>query len=270
MIGASGPGGFRPASRPRAGPLPQRNRSSASGRWSGRRPGPVLGGDEALEARGQPRPASPASLSRARSAAAATSSAIAIAVAASSRPSRSRRPAPVVERLEAGAADRDVGLAEAPGSAEAVGDHDRGRAAAARPDLAADPPGRASGSSGSSATRSVARDVRGVDAGVGADEPRPVSTISTPGSARIDLPRLAEDQLDHARVLARAARRAPSARSAARRRRGRRPVPPPSRRPSGRSTTTSPSARPSARASAISAPRSVALARPRRDPVDRW
>ena len=51
-------------------------------------------------------------------------------------------PAPVVERDEPGAADRDVGLAMSPGPAEAVGDDDRGPGAGGGLDLRAQPPRR--------------------------------------------------------------------------------------------------------------------------------
>ena len=92
----------------------------------------VVVGDVALEAaRRRPRArASPCA--RARSAAAAAWSATAIHVARSSRPRASVRAAPVLERREAGDADRDVGLAVAPRAAERVGDDDGGARRRAR------------------------------------------------------------------------------------------------------------------------------------------
>ena len=115
----------------------------------------VVGADEAPQPPHHAPPGRPASLSRARSAAAATWSATATAVAASSRPC-GPAPAPVVERRQSRAADRDVGLTEPPRPPEAVGDHHRrprrprprrSRARIRRAD--------ASGSSGSRATRSA-------------------------------------------------------------------------------------------------------------------
>ena len=146
-------------------PLPARTRQVAlsgaglaeevfgSARRSAAAPGPSLVADVARQA-ATTAAGTPLALSRTRSAAAAASSAIAIAVAASSRPSASRAPAPVVERRKPGAADRDLGLAEAPGAPEAVGDHHRGRRRRRRAISARIRRAEASGSSGSSADAS--------------------------------------------------------------------------------------------------------------------
>ena len=72
---------------------------------------PVVGDDVALEPAHAAPPARASPCARTRSAAAAASSAIAITVACSSRPVGVRPPAPVLQRREAGAADRDLALA---------------------------------------------------------------------------------------------------------------------------------------------------------------
>ena len=178
------------------GPRPRAAQGAAA-------PGPSSARHEALQAREPRRPGSLRLLARARSAAAATSSATAISVAASSRPSPVAAPAPVVERRQPGAADRDVGLAQPPRPAEAVGDHDRRARRRCRGDLGADPPRRGVGVLGQqrhafvAAGRSRRRCRRWRRS-----SRRCVSTISTPRSARITLAALAQDQLDQARVLA--------------------------------------------------------------------
>ena len=101
------------------------NRSSRLRAEQRAAPGPVVGGDVAPGAADEHHRLLMPSLVRARSAAAASSSATAIHVALQLAAGRVRAPAPVLERREAGAADRDVALAVAPGAAERVGDHDR-------------------------------------------------------------------------------------------------------------------------------------------------
>ena len=120
-------------------------------------------------------------------------------VAVSSRPSASRCAAPVVERREPGAADRDVGLPEAPRAAEAVGDHDRGRRSPSRGAHAscAEP----SGSSGQQADDVVARHVRLVDARVRAHEPVARARDQHAALGAQHLGALVEHHLHHARVL---------------------------------------------------------------------
>ena len=113
-------------------------------------------------------------------------------------------PAPVVERRQAGGADRDVELAVAPGAPEAVGDEDGGpRARSARCRRARSSRAAPSGSSGSSTTTSVLgrRWTRRCPA-LAQTKPWRVRTISTPRSARTQLGRLVEDRLHVARVLA--------------------------------------------------------------------
>ena len=144
----------------------------------------------------------PLSLSRTRSAAAAASSAIAIRVASSSRPSASRAAAPVVERGEAGAADRDLGLAQPPGAAEAVGDRRPRPDARRRADLGADAAGRGVGVLGQQADRVRLGQVGAVDAGVGADEAVVGLDDQDAALGAQHLAALLEDQLDQGRLLA--------------------------------------------------------------------
>ena len=89
------------------------------------RAGAVLRRDEARRGRAAAPPGTRSSLPRTRSAAPAAWSATAIQVARSSRPSASRRPRQSSSALQAGEADRGLGLPVAPGAAERVGDHDR-------------------------------------------------------------------------------------------------------------------------------------------------
>ena len=106
--------------------------------------------------------------------------------AVSSRPSASRLAAPVVERREAGAADRDVDLAEAPRAAEAVGDDDgRARRRAARASAARSAPRRARrGPSGSRHTMSSPGTFDWSTPAFAHTRPWRVRVISTPRSAR--------------------------------------------------------------------------------------
>ena len=93
--------------------------------------------------------------------------------------------APVVERREAGAADRDLGLAQPPGAAEAVGDRrppTRRRAAAAI--SARMRRAEASGSSGSRQTVSGSGRLEVSMPALAQTKPWRVSTIRTPRSAR--------------------------------------------------------------------------------------
>ena len=175
------------------------------------------------------------SLSRTRSAAAATSSATAITVAASSRPMRSRRPRQSSSGSQAGAADRDVRLAEPPGAAEAVGDH-HGRARR--------PPRRAI------SARIRRAEASGVLGQQGDAIRRREFEASMPALAQIQPLRVSDDQdaalgahhaagsrTGPARPGAGPCRAARPARWPARRaprRRARAPAPRPSRRPSGR------------------------------------
>ena len=82
-------------------------------------------------------------------------------------------PAPVVERRQPGAADRDVGLAEPPGRPKLSAITTAGRGARTPPASSrADPARRGVGVDGQQGDSVVAGDVRGVDAGVGADPAR--------------------------------------------------------------------------------------------------
>ena len=110
-------------------------------------------------------------------------------------------PAPVVERREAGAADRDVGLAEAPRPAEAVGDDDRGPGAGGGLDLGAQPPGGGVGVLGEERDGVGRGDVGGVDPGVGADPSAVGLRDQDAELGADDPPALAQDELHHARVL---------------------------------------------------------------------
>ena len=95
-------------------------------------------------------------------------------------------PAPVVERREPGAADRDLGLAEAPGAAEAVGDRSTPtRGAARRAAISARiRRAEASGSSGSRQTVSASGRLELSMPALAQTKPCLVSTIRTPRSAR--------------------------------------------------------------------------------------
>ena len=137
------------------------------------------------------------SFARARSASAAAASATASQVARSSMPARVGAPAPVVERLHPGEADRDVELTVAPGAPEAVGDQHAdaraGQLAQARADA------RAPSRRGRAAARSACRASAALEASTPAlaqTKPWCVRQISTPRSARSDLGGLVEHDLD--------------------------------------------------------------------------
>jgi len=149
------------------------------------------------------------SFARARSAAAAAASATASQVACSRRPRVSLRPPPVIQWLHAGEADRNVELSVAPGAAEAVADQDRGRRAAAAVAIdqdgaqaLADPPGRGVGVAREQHEHVGAGAVRGIDAGVGADEAVACAADENSSLGAQDLRGLVEHHLDRARVLA--------------------------------------------------------------------
>ena len=119
----------------------------------------------------------------------------------SSSPARVGAPAPVVERLHPGEADRDVGLPVAPGAAERVGDQHRRRGLArAAGELAQARADRARGGVG------VAREQHDACSGAGALEastpalahtkPWRVRQISTPRAARRSSCGLVEHDLD--------------------------------------------------------------------------
>ena len=92
--------------------------------------------------------------------------------------------APIVKRNQAGAADRHIGLAKAPWSAEAVGDHDRGSCARGGQDLGPRRRAEASGSSGNSATRSSPGTFDVSMPAFAQTSPLRVSTMRMPRSAR--------------------------------------------------------------------------------------
>ena len=115
--------------------------------------------------------------------------------------------APVVERGDAGAADRDLGLAEPPGAAEAVGDDDAYPPRRCGLDLGPDPPGGCIGVLGQQRDRARLGQVRAVDPGVGADEAMVGLDDQDAALGTQDAPALGEDQLDQRRVLAERPRR---------------------------------------------------------------
>ena len=138
---------------------------------------------------GRPRPetiapGTPESLSRTRSAAEASSSASAITRRRELAAMLIAPAAPVGERREAGAADRDVRLTDPPGAAEAVGDHDRGGGARSLGDLAADAPRGGVAVLGQQRDRGPPRGWRSRCRRSAQTQPPRVSVISTPRSAR--------------------------------------------------------------------------------------
>ena len=241
-------------------------------RWSAGGARAVLVGPEALGAADQPRRLAASPSSRARSAAAASWSATAIAVAASSRPSASARPRQSSSGDDAGAADRDLRLAEAPRPAEAVGDHDRGAGAPPRAASSARiRRAEASASAGSRATVSVAGDVGGVDARVGADPAAVRSRRSAPPrvarTTRRDSARISSTSRGSRSSLARRVRRASAPGSTVARGRGSGPRP--WRRPSARRRRSSPSASSSPVRGGRAGDQRRRARRPRRPPAAR-
>ena len=146
----------------------------------GRAPGPSSERHQVAAGRRRSRRARPESLSRTRSAAEASSSASAITRRRELAPMPVAPAAPVGERRQTRAADRDVRLTDPPGAAEAVGDHHHGwgdpglrrsRCRIRRAD--------ASPSSGSSETRPSSRLEESMPA-FAQTQPASVSVIRTP------------------------------------------------------------------------------------------
>ena len=109
--------------------------------------------------------------------------------------------APVLDRLQSGDADRDVALADPPGAAERVGDHDSGGDSGQLSEAVSQDLCRLVGVDREHHDRVLARDVGRVDAGVGADE-AVVGLADQDAADRADqLLRLVEHDLDVARVL---------------------------------------------------------------------
>ena len=228
------------AQLPLAGQPAQRNRSSARGRRRAAAPGP----SSSVTRRPRPRtrrPASRLALSRTRSAAAATSSATAIAVAGELATVGVGTAAPVVERRQPRASDRDLGSGRAAR---------RGRscrrspppvdAASRRLDLGADPASRGVGVVGQQRDRAPSATFEASTPALAQTKPWRVSQIRTPRSARMT------SLLSSSTSCTSAGSLPSSAASSAARSLGpdvdqaHAPGPPPWRRSSGRRRATSP------------------------------
>ena len=183
----------------------QRKRSSSAGRLSGAAPGPSSARDQLGQPRddraGHARVLVPAEVGRRgelvgdRDHRRGQLAALAVAPAA-----------PVRERLDPGAADRDVRLAQPPGAAEAVGDHHRRRGAGGGRDLRADAPGRRVGVDGQQRDLALGRGWRSRFRRWRRPSRRLVSVISTPALGAHHSRALREHQLDQRRVLVEARR----------------------------------------------------------------
>ena len=108
--------------------------------------------------------------------------------------------APVVERPQPGAADRHVGLPDAPRAPEAVGDHRRAPTACGG-DRGPQVARRGVGILGQQDDGLVAGNVRGIDSRVGADQP-PASRRSAPHAPRGRSGATPQHQLDQPGILA--------------------------------------------------------------------
>ena len=133
---------------------------------------------------------------------AAIASATASHVARSSQAGAVGAPAPVVEWVQTGAADRDVALPVAPGAAEAVGDQHGRLGARELAQARTQAPGRGVGVTGQHDQSVGTGGVGGVHPGVGADEAVVGAADQHPIGGAQDLLRLVEYDLDGPRVLA--------------------------------------------------------------------
>ena len=141
------------------------------------------------------------SFARTRSAAPATWSASAIQVAESVRPLAVEAAAPVLERLQPGAAERDLLLAVSPGAPEGVADEHRRRGAAQLAQALAQRAGGAVGIVRKQHERVRRGGVGGVDAGVRANEALGRAADQHPALGANEHGGLVEDDLHRSRVL---------------------------------------------------------------------
>ena len=109
--------------------------------------------------------------------------------------------APVLERGQAGAADRHVALAMAPGAAERVGDHDGGGDAGQLAQCSAQPSRRAVGVLGQQDQPMLAAGIGRVDAGVRAHEAVAGAADQHPALGPEQVLRLVEHHLHCAGIL---------------------------------------------------------------------
>ena len=109
--------------------------------------------------------------------------------------------APVLDGPDAGDADRDVALADAPGAPERVGDHHARGDAGQLVEAVANAPRAGVGVDRQRDDGVFTGDVRGVDAGVGADEAVVGLADQHAADGADQPPRLVEDDLDLPRIL---------------------------------------------------------------------